>query len=80
MFNLVQSKTGTTSLKDALNYPVKHFATVTKTSGVYYTVKQNDTLSKIAANYDKSVTPQSIIKLNNLKGGIIRPGQKLRIK
>ena len=80
VFNLVQSKTGTTSLKDALNYPVKHFATVTKTSGVYYTVKQNDTLSKIAANYDKSVTPQSIIKLNNLKGGIIRPGQKLRIK
>lgn len=80
VFNQVQSKTGITSLKDTLNNPVKHFATTTKTGGVYYTVKQNDTLSKIAANYDKSVTPQSIVKLNNLKGGIIRPGQKLRIK
>lgn len=76
----VESKSGRISLKDALNNPVKHFATVVKTSGVYYTVKQNDTLSKIAAQYDKSVTPQSIMKLNNLKGESIKPGQKLRIK
>ena len=39
----VESKSGKISLKDALNNPVKHFATVVKTSGVYYTVKQNDT-------------------------------------
>jgi hypothetical protein len=76
----VESKSGRISLRDALNNPVKHFATVVKTSGVYYTVKQNDTLSKIAAQYDKSVTPQTIMKLNNLKGESIKPGQKLRIK
>jgi len=77
LFGQVKSKTGAITLKTALNYPVKHFAT---TSSVYYTVKQNDTLSKIAANYDKSVTPQSIMKLNGLKTTALKLGQKLRIK
>jgi len=76
----VKSKNGTITLEDALNNPVKNFATVTKTTGVYYTVKQNDTLSKIAANYDKSVTQQSIMKLNGLKTTSLKIGQKLRIK
>lgn len=45
-----------------------------------YTVKSGDTLSKIAAKYDESVTTSSIKKLNGLKSDIITPGQKLRIK
>ena len=45
-----------------------------------YTVKSGDTLSKIAAKYDESVTTSTIKKLNGLKSDTITPGQKLRIK
>lgn len=54
-----------------------------KSSGkkIYYTVKEGDSLSKIAAKYkDKSITASSIKKLNGLKSDSIKPGQKLRIK
>ena len=42
-----------------------------------YTVKQGDTLYKIATKYN--TTPQKIIDLNYLKNTIITPGQVLRI-
>jgi GH24 family phage-related lysozyme (muramidase) len=46
----------------------------------FYTVKSGDTLSKIASKYDKSVTVDSLKKLNNLKSDKIEVGQKLKIK
>ena len=46
----------------------------------FYTVKSGDTLSKIASKYDKSVTVESLKKLNNLKSDKIEVGQKLKIK
>ena len=46
----------------------------------FYIVKSGDTLSKIASKYDKSVTVETIKKLNNLKSDSIEPGQKLKIK
>jgi peptidoglycan endopeptidase LytE len=45
-----------------------------------YVVKSGDTLSKIAAKYDKTVTVDSIKKLNGLKSDSISAGQKLKIK
>jgi len=45
-----------------------------------YTVKPGDSLSKIAAKYDKTVTTDTIKKLNGLKSDKIEVGQKLRIK
>ena len=45
-----------------------------------YVVKPGDTLSKIAAKYDKTVTVDSIKKLNGLKSDSISAGQKLKIK
>ena len=47
---------------------------------VFYTVKSGDSLSKIAAKYDKTVTVETIKKLNNLKSDSIKVGQKLKIK
>jgi len=47
---------------------------------VFYTVKSGDSLSKIAAKYDKTVTVETIKKLNNLKSDSIKIGQKLKIK
>jgi len=47
---------------------------------VFYTVKPGDSLSKIAAKYDKTVTVETIKKLNNLKSDSIKVGQKLKIK
>jgi LysM repeat protein len=46
----------------------------------FYVVKSGDTLSKIASKYDKSVTVDTIKKLNNLKSDKIEVGQKLKIK
>ena len=46
----------------------------------FYTVKSGDTLSKIASRYDKSVTVDSLKKLNNLKSDKIEVGQKIKIK
>jgi len=46
----------------------------------FYTVKPGDSLSKIAAKYDKTVTVETIKKLNNLKSDSIKVGQKLKIK
>jgi len=46
----------------------------------FYIVKTGDTLSKIAAKYDKSVTVETLKKLNNLKSDKIDIGQKLKIK
>lgn len=47
----------------------------------FYEVKKGDTLSSIAAKYpDKTITANSIKKLNNLKSDNIEPGQKLKIK
>ena len=46
----------------------------------FYIVKSGDTLSKIAAKYDKSVTVETLKKINNLKSDNIEPGQKLKIK
>ena len=50
-----------------------------KNTKVYYTVKNGDTLSGIAAKYDTTVN--KIAKLNNIANpNIIYAGQKLRIK
>jgi GH24 family phage-related lysozyme (muramidase) len=46
----------------------------------FYIVKPGDTLSKIASKYDKTVTVETIKKLNNLKSDNIEVGQKLKIK
>jgi GH24 family phage-related lysozyme (muramidase) len=48
--------------------------------GQTYTVKPGDSLSKIASKYDKTVTVDSIKRLNKLKSDNISAGQKLRIK
>ena len=45
-----------------------------------YTVKPGDSLSKIASKYDKTVTVDSIKRLNGLKSDNISTGQKLKIK
>jgi membrane-bound lytic murein transglycosylase D len=49
-------------------------------SKMFYIVKPGDSLSKIAAKYDKSVTVETLKKINNLKSDNIEPGQKLKIK
>ena len=46
----------------------------------FYIVKSGDTLSKIASRYDKSVTVDSLKKLNDLKSDKIEVGQKIKIK
>ena len=46
----------------------------------FYVVKPGDSLSKIASKYDKTVTVETIKKLNNLKSDNIEVGQKLKIK
>jgi len=46
----------------------------------FYFVKSGDTLSKIASKYDKTVTVETLKKLNNLKSDNIEVGQKLKIK
>jgi hypothetical protein len=46
----------------------------------FYVVKPGDSLSKIASKYDKTVTVDTIKKLNNLKSDNIEVGQKLKIK
>jgi hypothetical protein len=46
----------------------------------YYIVKSGETLSSIAAKYDKTVTSDSIRKLNGLKSDKLSVGQKLKIK
>ena len=46
----------------------------------YYIVKSGETLSSIAAKYDKTVTSDSIRKLNGLKTDKLSVGQKIRIK
>ena len=48
--------------------------------GQTYTVKPGDSLSKIASKYDKTVTVDSIKRLNRLKSDNISTGQKLKIK
>lgn len=45
-----------------------------------YVVKPGETLSGIASKYDKSVTVDSIIKLNDLKSTELKPGQILKLK
>ena len=52
----------------------------TESNKTYYTVKSGDSLSKIAAQYDSSVTVDTIKKLNNLSSDSITPDQVLRIK
>lgn len=52
----------------------------TESNKTYYTVKSGDSLSKIAAQYDSSVTVDTIKNLNNLSSDSITPGQLLRIK
>jgi LysM repeat protein len=52
----------------------------TNKPSVTYTVKPGDSLSKIAAKYDKTVTAETIKKLNGLKTDKIDVGQKLKIK
>ena len=47
---------------------------------IYYTVQSGETLSSIAAKYDKTVTTDSIRKLNALKTDKLSVGQKLKIK
>jgi GH24 family phage-related lysozyme (muramidase) len=49
-------------------------------SNQFYIVKSGDTLSGIASKYGKSVTVDTLRKLNNLKSDNIEPGQKLKIK
>ncbi len=73
--NLVNGTTPTPVVKT----PTNKKPTV-NSNKVYYTVKSGDTLSKIAAKYDSSVTVDSIKKLNNLTSDSIRPDQVLRIK
>ena len=46
----------------------------------HHTVKSGETLSSIAAKYDKTVTTDSIRKLNGLKTDKLSVGQKIRIK
>jgi len=53
---------------------------INNNKNITYTVKPGDTLSKIAAKYDKTVTVDSIKKLNGLKSDSISAGQKLKIK
>ena len=60
--------------------PTVKTPTTNTTNKVYYTVKSGDSLSKIAAQYDSSVTVESIKKLNNLTSDSITPDQVLRIK
>jgi LysM repeat protein len=56
----------------------------TTTSGtkkpIYHTVKQGDTLYRIARQYN--TTPEKLIQLNNLKGdgSNIQSGQKIRVE
>ncbi|QER41243.1 LysM peptidoglycan-binding domain-containing protein [Thermodesulfobacterium sp. TA1] len=45
---------------------------------VYHVIKKGDTLESIAKKY--GVTPQEIIRLNNLRKGQLKVGQKLLIK
>jgi LysM repeat protein len=45
-----------------------------------YVVKPGETLSGIASKYDKTVTVDSIIKLNDLKSATLKPGQILKLK
>jgi GH24 family phage-related lysozyme (muramidase)/LysM repeat protein len=45
-----------------------------------YVVKPGETLSGIASKYDKTVTVDSIIKLNDLKSETLKPGQILKLK
>jgi LysM repeat protein len=50
-----------------------------KTTAVYYTVKQGDTLSQIAEEYDTTVN--QLVSWNNIKNAnIIYAGQKIRVK
>ena len=44
----------------------------------YYTVKSGDSLSTIAHKHKTTVT--QLKKLNQLKGDVIHPGDKLRVK
>lgn len=50
---------------------------VKSTTEIYYIVKPNDNLGKIAKNYN--VTVSELTKWNRLKGKSIKKGQKLRI-
>ena len=43
-------------------------------------LKPGETLSGIASKYDKTVTVDSIIKLNDLKSATLKPGQILKLK
>jgi LysM repeat protein len=74
--NLVNGTTPTPVVKT----PTVKTPTTNTTNKVYYTVKSGDSLSKIAAQYDSSVTVESIKKLNNLTSDSITPDQVLRIK
>ena len=50
----------------------------TSTKNITYTVKMNDTLSKIAANYN--ISYQKLAQINNIKNpNLIRVGEKLII-
>ncbi len=55
------------------------FATKMATQTIYYTVRQNDTLSEIAEKFHTST--RSLMKLNKLKkGAVIKAGQTLAIR
>ena len=74
-------KTDSTKIKNVswMDSVIKDIERVTK-GQTTYTVKPGDSLSKIASKYDKTVTIDSIKRLNGLKSDNISAGQKLRIK
>lgn len=60
--------------------PVEDKAVAKKSSGKgkYVVVRKGDTLGGIAARH--GTTAKKIRKLNNIKGNMIRPGQKIRVR
>ncbi|MEA3305477.1 MAG: L,D-transpeptidase family protein [Candidatus Omnitrophota bacterium] len=61
---------------DKLNIKIL-FSPIATENSVFYEVKTGDTLSRIAKNFGTTV--ELIMKSNNLKSSLIKPGMKLKI-
>lgn len=57
--------------------PIGNELPQTKAQPIIYIVKKGDTLSGIASKYKTNV--KTIMKINNLKSTVIKPGQKLKV-
>jgi len=63
----------------AKNTSSRNKTSAPKSRTAYYTVKKGDSLDKIARKYD-GITVEKIKKDNGLKGNLIKPGMRLKIR